>query len=64
MAISVAYGIGFATFLTLLLLPLLLSVKNGIKVGAKWLWTGKRPAREEVERAILEMKAEKETKDL
>ena len=64
MAISVAYGIGFATFLTLLLLPLLLSVKNGVKVGAKWLWTGKRPAREEVERAILEMKAEEETKDL
>lgn len=64
MAISVAYGIAFATFLTLLLLPLLLSVKNGIKVGAKWLWTGKKPSREEVERAILEMEAEEETKHL
>ena len=64
MAISVAYGIAFATLLTLLLLPLLLSVKNGAKVGAKWLWTGKRPSREEVERAILEMKAEEKTTDL
>ncbi|MGK0364425.1 MAG: multidrug efflux pump subunit AcrB [Saprospiraceae bacterium] len=64
MAISVAYGIGFATFLTLLLLPLLLSVKNGIKVGAKWLWTGKRPTREEVERAIQELDAEAEAEGI
>lgn len=61
MAISVAYGIGFATFLTLLLLPLLLSVKNAVKVGALWLWTGKKPEREAVERAIIETKAEAET---
>jgi len=60
MAISVAYGIAFATALTLLLLPLLLSVNNGLKVGAKWLWTGKRPTREEVESAVKEMKAERE----
>jgi len=60
MAISVAYGIGFATFLTLLLLPLLLSVKNGIKVGLQWFWTGKKPSREEVERAIQELEAEAE----
>ena len=58
MAISVAYGIGYATFLTLLLLPILLSLKNTVKVGAVWLWTGKKPKPEAVERAIQEMEAE------
>lgn len=58
MAISIAYGIGVATFLTLLMLPLLLSVFNSIKVGTHWFWTGKKPAREEVERAIKEKESE------
>jgi len=58
MAISVAYGIAYATFMTLFLLPLLLAVKNSTKVGAKWLWTGAKPTREEVERAIIEQKDE------
>ncbi len=58
MAISIAYGIGIATFLTLLMLPLLLSTGNSIKVGIKWLWTGRKPRREEVERAIKEKEAE------
>jgi multidrug efflux pump subunit AcrB len=58
MAISVAYGIAYATFMTLFLLPLLLAVKNSFKVGVKWLWTGKKPERESVERAIIEMEAE------
>jgi multidrug efflux pump subunit AcrB len=60
MAISVAYGIAYATFMTLFLLPLLLAVKNSIKVGLKWFWTGKKPERESVERAILELESEKE----
>ena len=47
-----------ATFLTLVMLPLLLSVSNDIKVGRTWLFTGKKPAREDVERAIKELKAE------
>lgn len=54
MAISVAYGIGYATFMTLFLLPLLLAVKNSFKVGIQWLWTGVKPSRESVERAIIE----------
>ncbi len=58
MAISVAYGIAYATFMTLFLLPLLLAVKNSFKVGIKWLWTGKKPERESVERAIIEMESE------
>jgi multidrug efflux pump subunit AcrB len=54
MAISIAYGIGFATILTLLMLPLLLTFSNRIKVGTKWLRTGDNVSKEEVERAIKE----------
>lgn len=56
MAISIAYGIAVATFLTLFMLPLFLSLSNYVKVGFTWLLSGSRPAREEVERAIKEKK--------
>ena len=55
MAISISYGIGIATVLTLVMLPLLLSVSNTIKVFIKWMFTGKEISKEEVERAIIEM---------
>ena len=58
MAISIAYGIGIATILTLLMLPLLLSFSNQLKTSSKWLVTGKKYEKEEVERAIIELKAE------
>ncbi|WP_109302553.1 efflux RND transporter permease subunit [Aquimarina sp. AU474] len=60
MAIAIAYGIGFATVLTLLVLPLFLSFSNMIKVGTKWLVTGNAITKEEVERAIIEQKDEHE----
>jgi predicted RND superfamily exporter protein len=63
MAISIAYGIGFATLLTLLMLPLFLSVNNKIKKGGKWLATGEKVTSEEVERAIKEQKEEQEFPD-
>lgn len=56
MAISIAYGIGFATVLTLIMLPLFLSFSNKLKVGTKWLVTGNQITKEEVERAIKEQK--------
>ncbi|TYQ00061.1 multidrug efflux pump subunit AcrB [Tenacibaculum adriaticum] len=56
MAISISYGIGIATILTLVMLPLLLSVSNSIKVFIKWLKTGNKVSKEEVERAIIESK--------
>ncbi|MBT4728420.1 MAG: efflux RND transporter permease subunit [Bacteroidetes bacterium] len=56
MAISISYGIVVATFLTLLMLPLLLSLSNSIKVFFKWLRTGEKVTKEEVERAVIEMK--------
>jgi len=56
MAISIAYGIAVATVLTLVMLPLLLSVSNTMKAGIKWLKTGSKVSKEEVERAIIEAK--------
>jgi multidrug efflux pump subunit AcrB len=56
MAISIAYGIAIATVLTLIMLPLFLSVSNTIKVKIKWLKTDRDITREEVERAIIESK--------
>lgn len=56
MAVSIAYGIGFATVLTLVLLPIFLSFSNSVKTSAKWLWTGNKITKEEVERAIKEKK--------
>ena len=54
MAISITFGIAYATVLTLLVLPIFLSISNNIKVGAKWLATGNPTSKEEVERAIKE----------
>ncbi|MGB3591969.1 MAG: efflux RND transporter permease subunit [Nonlabens sp.] len=42
MAISISYGIGIATILTLLLLPLFLSFGNNMKVAMHWLATGEK----------------------
>tara|TARA_R110002049_G_scaffold301845_1_gene494267 strand:- start:1692 stop:4889 length:3198 start_codon:yes stop_codon:yes gene_type:complete len=56
MAISISFGIGYATILTLLVLPLFLAFSNDIKKNVKWLATGKTIAKEEVERAIKEQK--------
>ncbi|MFY0715004.1 efflux RND transporter permease subunit [Seonamhaeicola sp. NFXS20] len=60
MAISISFGIGYATILTLLVLPLFLSFSNSIKQNVKWLATGKKVTKEEVERAIIEQKEEHE----
>ncbi|MEN3324936.1 efflux RND transporter permease subunit [Mariniflexile soesokkakense] len=60
MAISISFGIAYATILTLLLLPLFLSFSNDIKKNAKWLSTGNKVTKEEVERAIKEQKEEHE----
>ena len=58
MAVSISYGIGIATVLTLVMLPLMLSVSNSIKVFIKWMRTGKEVSNEEVERAIIEQNYE------
>jgi len=58
MAISISYGIMIATFLTLLMLPLLLSINNSLTVKIKWLLTGKKVTKEEVTRAVKELNIE------
>lgn len=58
MAISIAYGIGFATVLTLVMLPLMLKLSNDIKRIWGWYTTGIKPSAEEVEGAVIELKSE------
>ncbi len=60
MAIAISYGIAIATLLTLFLLPIFLSFSNTVKVYLRYLTTGKKPTREQVERAIIEQKVEHE----
>lgn len=52
MAISVAFGLIFITVIILVLLPILIIATNRIKVYFTWLWVGKKPSLEAVERAI------------
>ncbi len=59
MAISLAYGIAIATFLTLLILPVMLSYLNHSKVYGQWFWTGKKPSNEAVEPAVIELESER-----
>ena len=63
MAISISYGIMIATGLTLLMLPLLLSLNNSLTVKIKWLITGKKVTKEEVTRAVKELKIEQNETD-
>ncbi|QLE00626.1 efflux RND transporter permease subunit [Galbibacter sp. BG1] len=58
MAISISFGIAIATLLTLLMLPILISLSNRIKVSAVWLKSGKKVKPRDVERAVKEQKAE------
>ena len=60
MAISISFGIAYATILTLLVLPLFLAFSNNIKTGGTWLATGNKVTKEEVERAIKEQNEDNE----
>jgi multidrug efflux pump subunit AcrB len=59
MAISIAYGIGYATFLTLILLPILISITNTLKVKGIWLTTGKTLDKRDVESPVVELNKKK-----
>ncbi|MDE5423541.1 efflux RND transporter permease subunit [Ancylomarina sp. DW003] len=52
MAVSMAYGMAVATFLNLLLLPVLLIVVNSLRCRWQYLRTGVMPSRESVEPAV------------
>ena len=63
MAISIAYGIGFATVLTLVMLPIFLSFSNWVKTTTDMLQKGRKTARENQERAVKEMEEEHENEN-
>ena len=52
MAISVAFGLLFITVVILILLPVFIIATNRAKVYWLWLWNGKKPSFESVERAV------------
>ncbi|MCB9255899.1 MAG: efflux RND transporter permease subunit [Chitinophagales bacterium] len=60
MAVSIAYGIAIATILTLIILPILLSISNYLKMGFYWLTERDDVTKENVERAIMEIESENE----
>ena len=59
MAISIAYGIAYATFLTLILLPILISITNSFKVKGIWLFSGKVVNKRDVESPVVELNRKK-----
>ncbi|ELR73854.1 Acriflavin resistance protein [Fulvivirga imtechensis AK7] len=54
MAISVAYGVLVGTFIILLFFPVLILFFNDVRRFAKWVWTGEKPLKEDVERALID----------
>ena len=52
MALSIASGVVAATVLTLFLVPCLAAVLNDLRVFIRWVRTGSRPTREEVEPSL------------
>ena len=59
MAITVSYGIAFATLLTLIVLPIFISINNQLKVNIKWLISGDLPSKESIESSVREIKFKK-----
>lgn len=53
MAISLAYGIAIGTIFILIFFPVLIMLLNDFRVYRKYLWTGIKPEREDVEVAII-----------
>ncbi len=60
MAISLAYGVLIGTGFILLFFPALIIFLNDVRIARRWLWTGKKPSREEVQIAIKHKQTEKE----
>jgi len=53
MALSLAYGVAIGTIFILIFMPVLIMLLSDFRVFTKYLWTGVRPEREEVETAVL-----------
>jgi multidrug efflux pump subunit AcrB len=55
MAVTVAYGIAIATFITLIVLPTLIAGLNSMRLFLHWGWNGEWPAPESLEPAVQEI---------
>jgi multidrug efflux pump subunit AcrB len=53
MAISLAYGVALGTIFILIFFPVLIMLLNDARVYTRYLWTGVKPTREEVETACI-----------
>jgi multidrug efflux pump subunit AcrB len=62
MAVSLAYGVLIGTGFILLFFPALIMFLNDVRVARTWLWTGRKPTREEVQVAVRHLETEKEIK--
>ncbi len=60
MAISLAYGVAIGTLFILIFFPVIIMLLNDFKTFLQYLWTGKKPEREDVEIAIIHMKKKSE----
>jgi len=54
MAISLAYGVFLGTIFILIFFPVLIMLLNDARVYVRYLWTGVKPTREEVETAVIQ----------
>lgn len=63
MAVALAYGVLFGTMFILLFFPALIMLLNDVRVAFKWMWTGIRPEREAVEKAVIYQQRELEKLD-
>ncbi len=60
MAATIAYGLGVATIMTLIVLPVLISLSNSVSVFYYWYWHDKKLSPEEVEPAYKELQYDHE----
>lgn len=56
MAISLAYGIAIGTVFILIFFPVLIMLLSDLRIYRRYLWTGSKPSREEMEIAIIHEK--------
>ena len=61
MAATIAYGLGVATVVILILLPVFISLSNSLSRFFGWYWTDTKPSQEEVEPAYQELKFDDKT---
>ena len=55
MAITVAWGVLIGTLFILILFPSFIMMLNDVRYVIKWVWTGKKPTREEIEPSYKEL---------